>query len=169
DVKVRVDGGGLTGQAGAIRLGVARALLQYDPELRRILRERGLLTRDPREVERKKPGQPGARKRFQFSKRKAGIIAHAAGRRAWVPAGRLDGGRRWKINPTTRGVVHEGSAAQGPPGGGGPFRAPDEPLEPEDASLHLRGTQRHSHHRSQEDTAGAAAGAAGRARRDAAG
>jgi len=69
DVKVRVDGGGLTGQAGAIRLGVARALLQYDPELRRILRERGLLTRDPREVERKKPGQPGARKRFQFSKR----------------------------------------------------------------------------------------------------
>jgi len=69
DVKVRVDGGGLTGQAGAIRLGIARALLQYDPELRRILRERGMLTRDPREVERKKPGQPGARKRFQFSKR----------------------------------------------------------------------------------------------------
>ncbi len=69
DVKVRVDGGGLTGQAGAIRLGLARALLQVDPDLRGVLRERGLLTRDSREVERKKPGQPGARKRFQFSKR----------------------------------------------------------------------------------------------------
>ncbi|HEX7119327.1 MAG TPA: 30S ribosomal protein S9 [Longimicrobiales bacterium] len=69
DVKVTVDGGGLTGQAGAIRLGLARALLQVDPELRGVLRERGLLTRDPREVERKKPGRPGARKRFQFSKR----------------------------------------------------------------------------------------------------
>ncbi|HEX6938697.1 MAG TPA: 30S ribosomal protein S9 [Longimicrobiales bacterium] len=69
DVKVTVNGGGLTGQAGAIRLGLARALLQYDPELRRVLGERGLLTRDSREVERKKPGRPGARKRFQFSKR----------------------------------------------------------------------------------------------------
>jgi small subunit ribosomal protein S9 len=69
DVKVTVDGGGLTGQAGAIRLGLARALLQFDPDLRGVLRERGLLTRDPREVERKKPGRPGARKRFQFSKR----------------------------------------------------------------------------------------------------
>jgi small subunit ribosomal protein S9 len=69
DVKVRVAGGGSTGQAGAIRLGVARALLRYDAELRATLRERGLLTRDPRVVERKKPGRPKARKRFQFSKR----------------------------------------------------------------------------------------------------
>jgi small subunit ribosomal protein S9 len=69
DVKVLVDGGGQTGQAGAIRLGLARAILSYDQDLRKTLRERGLLTRDPREVERKKPGRPGARKRFQFSKR----------------------------------------------------------------------------------------------------
>jgi small subunit ribosomal protein S9 len=69
DVKVAVDGGGITGQAGAIRLGLARALLSYDGELRKALRDKGLLTRDPREVERKKPGRPGARKRFQFSKR----------------------------------------------------------------------------------------------------
>ena len=69
DVKVLVDGGGQTGQAGAIRLGLARAILSYDPETRKALRERGMLTRDPREVERKKPGRPGARKRFQFSKR----------------------------------------------------------------------------------------------------
>ncbi|HLU25562.1 MAG TPA: 30S ribosomal protein S9 [Longimicrobiales bacterium] len=69
DVLVNVNGGGLSGQAGAIRLGIARALLQFDPDLRGTLREHGLLTRDPREVERKKPGQPGARKRFQFSKR----------------------------------------------------------------------------------------------------
>ena len=69
DVKVNVDGGGTTGQAGAIRMGIARALLKVDPELRRALREKGMLTRDAREVERKKPGRPGARKRFQFSKR----------------------------------------------------------------------------------------------------
>jgi small subunit ribosomal protein S9 len=69
DVKVAVDGGGITGQAGAIRLGLARALLNYDAELRKALRDKGMLTRDPREVERKKPGRPGARKRFQFSKR----------------------------------------------------------------------------------------------------
>jgi small subunit ribosomal protein S9 len=69
DVKVNVDGGGQTGQAGAVRLGIARALLDYDAELRATLREKRLLTRDPREVERKKPGRPGARKRFQFSKR----------------------------------------------------------------------------------------------------
>jgi small subunit ribosomal protein S9 len=69
DVKVNVDGGGQTGQAGAVRMGVARALVRYDEELRAKLRERDLLTRDPREVERKKPGRPGARKRFQFSKR----------------------------------------------------------------------------------------------------
>lgn len=69
DVKVAVDGGGITGQAGAIRLGLSRALLEYDAELRKVLRDKGMLTRDPREVERKKPGRPGARKRFQFSKR----------------------------------------------------------------------------------------------------
>ena len=69
DVKVLVDGGGQTGQSGAIRLGLARAILGYDQELRKPLRDKGMLTRDPREVERKKPGRPGARKRFQFSKR----------------------------------------------------------------------------------------------------
>lgn len=69
DVYVNVKGGGCTGQAGAIRLGVARALLQFEPELRQKLKKAGLLTRDPRIKERKKYGQPGARKRFQFSKR----------------------------------------------------------------------------------------------------
>jgi small subunit ribosomal protein S9 len=69
DVKVTVRGGGLTGQAGAIQLGVARALLAEDEERRPPLRRDGLLTRDPRKVERKKYGQPKARKRFQFSKR----------------------------------------------------------------------------------------------------
>jgi small subunit ribosomal protein S9 len=69
DVRCNVNGGGTTGQAGAIRLGVARALLSVDAELRKVLREKRMLTRDPRVVERKKPGQPGARKRFQFSKR----------------------------------------------------------------------------------------------------
>lgn len=69
DIEARVRGGGLTGQADAIRMGVARALLLHDEELRRPLREAGMLTRDSREVERKKPGRPKARKRFQFSKR----------------------------------------------------------------------------------------------------
>ncbi len=69
DIKCNVDGGGQTGQAGAIRLGIARALIKVDPDLRKTLREKGMLTRDPRVVERKKPGRPGARKRFQFSKR----------------------------------------------------------------------------------------------------
>ncbi len=69
DVLVNVDGGGQAGQAGAVRMALARALVRYDDELRRKLRDRNLLTRDPREVERKKPGRPGARKRFQFSKR----------------------------------------------------------------------------------------------------
>jgi small subunit ribosomal protein S9 len=69
DLKVSVDGGGETGQSGAIRMGLARALVNYDAELRAALRAKGLLTRDAREVERKKPGRPGARKRFQFSKR----------------------------------------------------------------------------------------------------
>ena len=69
DIKVTVRGGGLTGQAEATRLGIARALLKYNEELRKPLRDAGLLTRDPRMVERKKYGQPKARKRFQFSKR----------------------------------------------------------------------------------------------------
>ncbi len=69
DVAVSVSGGGLAGQAGAIRLGIARALLQAMADLKPTLREKGMLTRDPRMKERKKYGQPGARKRFQFSKR----------------------------------------------------------------------------------------------------
>lgn len=69
DVLVRVVGGGLHGQADAIRLGLARALLRVDEGYRVRLRSEGLLTRDAREVERKKPGRPKARKRFQFSKR----------------------------------------------------------------------------------------------------
>ena len=69
DVKVTVNGGGLRGQADAVRLGIARALLKVDEEYRVRLRGQELLTRDPREVERKKPGRPKARKRFQFSKR----------------------------------------------------------------------------------------------------
>lgn len=69
DVRVNVTGGGPTGQAGAIRHGIARALLSADPNLRVLLRAEGLLTRDPRMRERKKYGQPGARKRFQYSKR----------------------------------------------------------------------------------------------------
>jgi small subunit ribosomal protein S9 len=69
DVKANVNGGGVTGQAGALRLGIARALVTVDEQHRRKLREQGLLTRDSRAVERKKPGRPGARKRFQFSKR----------------------------------------------------------------------------------------------------
>ena len=69
DVKANVEGGGSTGQAGALRLAVARALVQVDEAHRRKLRDLGLLTRDARAVERKKPGRPKARKRFQFSKR----------------------------------------------------------------------------------------------------
>jgi len=69
DVFVNTNGGGYTGQAGAIILGLGRALSKYDPSLESILRDNGYLSRDPRKVERKKPGQPGARKRFQFSKR----------------------------------------------------------------------------------------------------
>jgi small subunit ribosomal protein S9 len=69
DVKVNVCGGGLSGQAGAIRLGIARALVELNAENRPILKKAGLLTRDAREVERKKYGQAGARKKFQFSKR----------------------------------------------------------------------------------------------------
>ena len=69
DLVVNVRGGGLTGQSEAIRLGASRALVQADEERRKALREAGFLTRDPRMVERKKYGQPKARKRFQFSKR----------------------------------------------------------------------------------------------------
>ncbi len=69
DVLVNVKGGGLTGQAEAIRLGIARALLQFNEDYRKLLRDAGYLTRDSRMVERKKYGQPKARKRFQFSKR----------------------------------------------------------------------------------------------------
>jgi len=69
DFSVNVRGGGLSGQAGAIRLGISRALILIDPENRPALKASGLLTRDSRKVERKKPGQPGARKKFQFSKR----------------------------------------------------------------------------------------------------
>ena len=69
DVKVRASGGGQSGQAGAVRLGLARALVEWNPELRTALKAEKLLTRDSRMKERKKPGQPGARKRFQFSKR----------------------------------------------------------------------------------------------------
>lgn len=69
DVRARCAGGGISGQAGALRLGIARALVEHDESLRLPLRKAGLLTRDAREVERKKYGQPGARKRFQFSKR----------------------------------------------------------------------------------------------------
>ena len=69
DVTVKVSGGGLTGQSDAVRMGLARALVSFDEEHRPVLRGRGMLTRDPRKVERKKPGRPKARKRFQFSKR----------------------------------------------------------------------------------------------------
>jgi small subunit ribosomal protein S9 len=69
DIKVSVFGGGITGQAEAIRLGISRALCELDPENRTILKPEGLLTRDPRMVERKKFGQKKARKKFQFSKR----------------------------------------------------------------------------------------------------
>ncbi|HWP82803.1 MAG TPA: 30S ribosomal protein S9 [Bacteroidota bacterium] len=69
DAHVRVEGGGTTGQAGAIKLGIARSLVNIDEEFRVMLRNHGLLTRDPRMVERKKYGQKKARKRFQFSKR----------------------------------------------------------------------------------------------------
>jgi small subunit ribosomal protein S9 len=69
DIKVNLDGGGPKGQAEALRLAISRALVEIDAEARKDLKAAGFLTRDPREVERKKPGQPKARKRFQFSKR----------------------------------------------------------------------------------------------------
>jgi small subunit ribosomal protein S9 len=69
DIKVNLDGGGVAGQAEALRLAISRALCEINPEYRPVLKVKGLLRRDPRMVERKKPGQPKARKRFQFSKR----------------------------------------------------------------------------------------------------
>lgn len=69
DIYVNVNGGGKVGQSGAVRHGIARAILEHDAELRSTLKQSGLLTRDARKKERLKPGQPGARKRFQFSKR----------------------------------------------------------------------------------------------------
>ena len=69
DITVTLDGGGVKGQAEALRLGITRALVMIDAENKPALKAEGFLTRDPREVERKKPGQPKARKRFQFSKR----------------------------------------------------------------------------------------------------
>lgn len=69
DIEANVRGGGKSAQAGAVKLGMSRALINLDPELKQPLRSGGFLTRDPREKERKKYGQPGARKRFQYSKR----------------------------------------------------------------------------------------------------
>ena len=69
DILVNLDGAGYTGQAEALRLAIARALVKINPEDKSVLRKHGFMTRDPRAVERKKPGQPKARKRFQFSKR----------------------------------------------------------------------------------------------------
>lgn len=69
DIKVNLDGGGFTGQSQALRLAIARALVKINPDDKKALRSEGFLTRDAREVERKKPGRPKARRRFQFSKR----------------------------------------------------------------------------------------------------
>jgi small subunit ribosomal protein S9 len=69
DINANLDGGGVKGQAEALRLGITRALIQIDAENKSLLKSNGFVTRDPREVERKKPGRPKARKRFQFSKR----------------------------------------------------------------------------------------------------
>jgi len=69
DVKANIDGGGITGQSEAFRLAVSKALIEINPEWKPVLKENGLTTRDPRMVERKKPGQKKARKKFQFSKR----------------------------------------------------------------------------------------------------
>lgn len=69
DIKANLDGGGFTGQSQALRLAISRALIKINPEDKSVLRKEGFVTRDPREVERKKPGRPKARRRFQFSKR----------------------------------------------------------------------------------------------------
>jgi small subunit ribosomal protein S9 len=69
DIEIKADGGGITGQAGAIKLAIARALVEYNPDLKPLLKKHGMLKRDPRMVERKKPGKPKARKSFQWTKR----------------------------------------------------------------------------------------------------
>ena len=69
DIKVNLNGGGINGQAEALRLAISRALCEINAEFRPVLKAKGLMRRDPRMVERKKPGQPGARRKFQFSKR----------------------------------------------------------------------------------------------------
>lgn len=69
DIRVNLNGGGMSGQAEALRLAIARALVKVNPEYKTMLKAEGFMTRDPRVIERKKPGQPKARKRFQFSKR----------------------------------------------------------------------------------------------------
>ncbi len=69
DIRINLDGGGIKGQAEAVRLGISRAMVEINPDCKSELKHAGFMTRDPREVERKKPGQPKARKRFQFSKR----------------------------------------------------------------------------------------------------
>jgi len=69
DIRANIDGGGMSGQAGALRHGVARALVKLNEQVKAVLKDAGMLTRDARVKERKKPGQPGARRRFQFSKR----------------------------------------------------------------------------------------------------
>jgi len=69
DIEIKAEGGGITGQAGAIELAIARALVEYNPDLKPLLKKHGMLKRDPRMVERKKPGKPKARKSFQWTKR----------------------------------------------------------------------------------------------------
>jgi small subunit ribosomal protein S9 len=69
DIEIKAEGGGITGQAGAIKLAIARALVEYNPDLKPLLKKHGMLKRDPRMVERKKPGKPKARKSFQWTKR----------------------------------------------------------------------------------------------------
>jgi small subunit ribosomal protein S9 len=69
NIEIKADGGGITGQAGAIKLAIARALVEYNPDLKPLLKKHGMLKRDPRMVERKKPGKPKARKSFQWTKR----------------------------------------------------------------------------------------------------
>ncbi len=69
DIKIKAEGGGITGQAGAIKLAIARALVEFNPDLKPLLKKHGMLKRDPRMVERKKPGKPKARKSFQWTKR----------------------------------------------------------------------------------------------------
>ena len=87
DIKANLDGGGFTGQSQALRLAIARALVKVNAEDKKALKDAGFLTRDSRAVERKKPGQPKARRRFQFSKRENGLLLPEA--RHWVRSGGL--------------------------------------------------------------------------------